>query len=240
MTALSTRALPIARRTSALYCATYGRGAPLLLIHNLGASGQMFQPLIPALSADYTVIVPDLRGHGNSRRLPLAESVGRLAADLDDLLDLLGVEPTFVLGHAGGGAVALQLAREFPRRVRGLVLSSPSALAAPASNGPVGRLRGGLASLLGERAGSCSPTAGHQLLQSFDCRPWLSQIRVPTLVVAGADDAASLARTRELVARLPHGSLEVIPGTDHTLVEAYPDRLVEVVVPWLRRQEAAA
>ncbi|HWQ14011.1 MAG TPA: alpha/beta fold hydrolase, partial [Roseiflexaceae bacterium] len=90
MTALSSRALPLARRTSALYCATYGRGTPLLLVHGLGSSGAAFDQLVPALAQRHTVIVPDLRGHGNSRRLPLADSVGRLAADLDDLLDLLG------------------------------------------------------------------------------------------------------------------------------------------------------
>ena len=63
MTTLAPRALSASRRASALYCNVYGSGAPLLLVHGLGTSGAIFQPLLPALSARYQVIVPDLRGH---------------------------------------------------------------------------------------------------------------------------------------------------------------------------------
>ncbi len=55
-TTVTPRAISAARRASALYCAVYGSGAPLLLVHGLGASGAIFQPLIPgavyALPAD--------------------------------------------------------------------------------------------------------------------------------------------------------------------------------------------
>lgn len=254
MTSLSSRAQAlthevsgrsaIARRSSALYCATHGHGSPLVLIHGFGASGAVFDALIPALAARHTVIVPDLRGHGNSRRLPLADSVARLAADLDDLLDLLAAGPAFVLGHAGGAAVAQQLAKDYPARVRGLVLACACARGAAARPGAVARLRGGLAGLLrdnGEHAGGCSSGAGDRLLASFDSRPWLAQLRAPTLVVAGASDAVTpVQQARELAAALPHASLTVIPGAGHWLVETHPDRLLDVTLPWLQQQEVAA
>ncbi|MEN9933656.1 MAG: hypothetical protein RLZZ387_235 [Chloroflexota bacterium] len=244
MTALSSRALPIARRSSALYCATHGRGTPLLLIHGFGTSGAVFNSLIPGLAARHTVIVPDLRGHGNSRRLPLADSVARLAADLEDLLDLLGVGPAFVLGHAGGAAVAQQLTLDYPQRVKGLVLACASACGSATRTGAIGRLRGGIVGLLrdrGERAGDCSTEAGAHLLQSFDSRPWLRQLDVPALVVAGGDDTVTTPQqARELADALPRGSLAVIPGAGHWLVETHADKLVAAARPWIERQELAA
>ena len=80
-TTLSPRAIPAARRASALYCATHGSGTPLLLVHGLGVSGAVFEPLLPTLSARYQTVVPDLRGHGQSRRLPSPDNIERLAAD---------------------------------------------------------------------------------------------------------------------------------------------------------------
>src|SRR5690349_14715659 len=122
-TTFTSRSIPAARRASALYCTTYGEGAPLLLVHGLGVSGAVFEPLIPTLAARYQLIVPDLRGHGRSRRLPGPDSAARMAADIENLLDLLGVGRCFALGYASGGAVVQQLAHDHAGRLRGLVLA---------------------------------------------------------------------------------------------------------------------
>lgn len=240
MTVHSTRVLPLARRSSALYCATQGRGTPLLLIHGFGASGAAFDMIAPALAASHCVVVPDLRGHGNSRRLPLADSIERLAADLDDLLDLLGVGPAFVLGHGGGAVVAQQLTRDYPKRVRGLLLACGSARGAVRQP----QLSFSLRSLLrdrGEAAGACSAESGARLLASFDSRPWLSQLDVPALVLAGANDtSAAVQQCRELAAGLPDARLEMIPGAGHWLIQTHAERVVDVTRSWLRRCEAAA
>src|SRR5262249_25316788 len=119
MATLSPRAIAARRRASALYCTIHGSGAPLLLVHGLGVSGAVFQPLLPALSTHYRVIVPDLRGHGQSRCLPGPDSVERMAADIENLLDLLGVASCFMLGYATGGGGVQQVARAYPEPVRG-------------------------------------------------------------------------------------------------------------------------
>ena len=59
-----------ARASSALlYFTEHGSGPPLLLVHGLMVSGEMFEPVIEPLATRHRVIVPDLRGHGRSREL---------------------------------------------------------------------------------------------------------------------------------------------------------------------------
>jgi 3-oxoadipate enol-lactonase len=215
------RSIPAARRASALYCTTYGDGTPLLLVHGLGVSGAVFQPLIPALAARYQVIVPDLRGHGQSRRLPGPDSAARMAADIDNLLDLLGVGPCFALGYASGGAVVQQLAHDHVDRVRGLVLACSYARSAATLREQIeSRLRPELFRLIG--AGGMGRLAAHtgcprgtpadtyvfvrdavatndgrriasiaRSLLAFDSRDWLHEIACPALVVAGEADTTT-------------------------------------------------
>jgi 3-oxoadipate enol-lactonase len=82
----------------------------------------MYQGVLPILARDYRVIVPDLRGHGRSGALGEPYSVEQLARDLAQLLDDLQVDSAHVLGYSQGGAVAQQFARDYPKRVRGLIL----------------------------------------------------------------------------------------------------------------------
>src|SRR5919202_4054957 len=100
-----------------------GAGTPLLLIHGLMVSGAMYQPVLPALTTHYRVIVPDLRGHGRSGALPGPYRVEQLARDLAQLLDDLHLDSAHVLGYSQGGAVAQQFAHDYPRRVRSLLLA---------------------------------------------------------------------------------------------------------------------
>lgn len=224
MKTFAVRAIPVARRASALYCTTHGSGAPLLLIHGLGVSGALFQPLVASLAARYQVIIPDLRGHGHSRRLPGPDSVERLADDVENLLDLLGIPACFALGYASGGAVVQQLARAHSDRVRGMALVCSYARAACTLREQIeSRLRPELFQLLGtrgmgllatrERYRSVAPADDYAFVRdtiaansgsrvasvarsllAFDSRPWLNTLRAPTLVVAGADDATTPLR----------------------------------------------
>jgi 3-oxoadipate enol-lactonase len=114
---------PDAGREPGLYYTERGSGPPLLLIHGLMASGDMFEPVIDAFAAHRRVIVPDLRGHARSRRLGPPYLVRQLAADLSALLERLGVGSADGLGYSQGGAIAQQLALDDPGRCRRLVLA---------------------------------------------------------------------------------------------------------------------
>ena len=105
-----------------LYFAEKGSGPPLLLVHGLMVSGEMFEPVIDHFAATHRVIVPDLRGHGRSRGLPPPYTAAQLASDLVHLLDHLDVKTTDVLGYSQGGAIAQQLVLDHPFRCSHLVL----------------------------------------------------------------------------------------------------------------------
>jgi len=107
----------------ALFARRRGEGRPLVLLHGLLVSGELFAPVLDALAARHHLIVPDLRGHGRSAHLPGPDTVEQLADDIALLLDTLGMGQADVLGYSQGGAVAQQFARAHPGRVRRLVLA---------------------------------------------------------------------------------------------------------------------
>lgn len=252
MTVSTLRALPLARRASALYCDVHGRGTPVLLLHDLGTNGSVFRPLVDALAAHYLVIVPDLRGHGHSSRLRGPDSVARMSADVRNLLDLLLIPSCYVLGYGAGGAVAQQVAREEPGRVRGLMLVCSYARTTPALIGRLeGQLRRGLARV--RKHGTATETSYsrprdpqrvaqvEQALSGFDSRPWLPSLRCPALVVAGECDVATpLQSARELSQGLKDAQLMVVPQAGHTIFCTHAAEVLDVVLPWLAAREEAA
>jgi pimeloyl-ACP methyl ester carboxylesterase len=105
-----------------LYFRCFGAGPALVLLHGLGLSGEMFRPLWDRLAAHHRLLIPDLRGMGQSAHLPGPYTVEQLAADVAGLLEAQGLASADVLGVSQGGVVAQQLARRYPTRVRRLVL----------------------------------------------------------------------------------------------------------------------
>jgi pimeloyl-ACP methyl ester carboxylesterase len=106
-----------------VYFSERGSGPPLLLVHGLMVTGEMFETVVERFATRHRVIVPDLRGHGRSRRLPPPYTARQLAADLRRLLDHLGIESAAVLGYSQGGAIAQQLALDDPKQCNRLVLA---------------------------------------------------------------------------------------------------------------------
>lgn len=116
----------IAGRTQA-YRRTGPRDGPaLVLLHGLMDNSAGFAPLLAALEAggalERDIIAPDWRGHGDSEATPGAYWFPNYLADLEALLDALGVtEPVVLIGHSMGGQVASLYAGARPSRVAGLV-----------------------------------------------------------------------------------------------------------------------
>jgi pimeloyl-ACP methyl ester carboxylesterase len=99
-----------------------GSGPALLLLHGLGCTHRTWLPVMDALARRYTVIAPDLLGHGESDKPRADYSVGGFANGMRDLLTVLGIDRATVVGHSFGGGVAMQFAYQFPERTERLVL----------------------------------------------------------------------------------------------------------------------
>jgi pimeloyl-ACP methyl ester carboxylesterase len=106
----------------AFLCA--GNGPALLLIHGIGDSSETWRRAIPWLAREFTVIAPDLLGHGRSDKPRADYSVAGYANAMRDLLSVLEIERATVVGHSLGGGVAMQFAYQYPERCERLVLVS--------------------------------------------------------------------------------------------------------------------
>jgi pimeloyl-ACP methyl ester carboxylesterase len=104
-----------------------GTGTPLVLIHGFPLDLSIWDAIVPLLESDFDLIIPDLRGFGESSTVDTPYTMLDFANDIAGLLDFLGVEKAFFAGHSMGGYVALAFAREYPDRVNGLALVSSQA-----------------------------------------------------------------------------------------------------------------
>src|SRR3989440_6859994 len=102
---------------------TAGEGdSVVLLIHGIVGSAKQWDPVARLLAERYTVVAPDLLGHGESAKPRGDYSLGAYAASVRDLLVALGHRRATVVGHSLGGGVAMQLAYESPPFAERLVL----------------------------------------------------------------------------------------------------------------------
>jgi pimeloyl-ACP methyl ester carboxylesterase len=99
-----------------------GSGPVLLLIHGMAGSATTWRQVLPGLAKRFTVVAPDLLGHGRSEKPPGDYSLGAFACTLRDLLVALGHERATVVGQSLGGGVAMQFSYQYPERTERLVL----------------------------------------------------------------------------------------------------------------------
>jgi 3-oxoadipate enol-lactonase len=241
-----------------------GAGRPLVLLHSLLADRQSFARIVPALARRFSVIVPDLPGFGGSSAVEggLDSIADRLAAALRQLLEgqqpiLLGngfgafVALTMVLRHptlaarlivADGGAVFSEPGREAFRAMaraaaaKGLAVVTDTAmrrLFAP-------EFQDANPDLMAERRAAFLHTdpavfaMACDALSTLDLRDAVAQIKLPVLVLVGAqDEATPPAMSRELSALVPGSQLRVLPGCAHVPQLQDPDAFLAAIAPFL-------
>jgi pimeloyl-ACP methyl ester carboxylesterase len=108
---------------------TAGSGAPLMLIHGYPLDHTIWTEVADLLKDKFTVILPDLRGFGQSTTVETPYTMADMADDLAGLLDYLGIEKVMLAGHSMGGYVCLAFAKKYPQRVSGLGLVASQAAA---------------------------------------------------------------------------------------------------------------
>jgi 2-hydroxy-6-oxonona-2,4-dienedioate hydrolase len=219
---------------------------PVVLVHGLSVSSRYLLPTARALAAHTTVYAPDLPGHGYSdHALPVLDIPG-LADALAAWCRAVGLERAVFLGNSLGCQTIANLALRHPELVEAAIFSGPAMN--PGANS--WRMAYDLAKdlLIVEEL----PLAAVILLEFAYAGPWCalrtyhfalndralekySQIRVPVLVMRGERDPIIPAAWAEQVAgAIPHARpLITVPGTGHCLHYHAPDKLVEIVLPFL-------
>jgi len=101
-----------------------GEGPVILLLHGTGAATHSWRGLMPLLSEDFTVIAPDLPGHGFTSGRPAGGmTMPAMARATGALLTALNVSPEVIAGHSAGAAIALRMVLDgiaAPRAIVGL------------------------------------------------------------------------------------------------------------------------
>ena len=193
-----------------------GEGWPVLLVHGHTLDHRIWDDVVPALrDAGARVIRPDLRGHGRSTMPGSGYHVSHHAGDLLAVLDTAGVASAVVAGFSLGGAIAMEMALESPRRVAGLALIAPVMPDRPFEPAFLENIKAvaRVARTEGIRAAMEGPWAASPLFAVSLAKPGIREKLEP--ILRDFPGAEYLATARDHVAR------------DWTI----PDRLHEITVP---------
>lgn len=221
----------------------HGKGKPLVLLHGYPLDHHIWDDVIPLLSEKFDLIVPDLRGFGESATVDSPYTIDDFASDIAGLLDHLGISKTAIAGHSMGGYVALAFARRHSGRATGLGLVASQVLA-DSPDRKEGRYKSavevaekGIGGVVETMAPKFTPDLRLQayarqtmerqkpiayigalkaMAERPDSTPLLSGMKYPVVVVHGdADVLIPIDRALEVKAAIPHAHLIELSGVGH-------------------------
>lgn len=222
-----------------------GAKTPIVCVHGAGASSVIWMDEVRRIAARRRVVAVDLPGHGQSDRWH-GESIEIYRDAVGTACAALEIPRAILLGHSMGAMVALACASAWPERVRGLVLLGCGARM-PVSSDAFAVLERDFARAPEWLAGvAWSPSTPRELVarwsgllitadqevavadyraaDAFDARPLCPSLRVPTLVLGGADNPfAPPERVRELGAAIDGARVVVIPRAGHFVALEQPE-----------------
>jgi len=220
------------------YYETYGRGAPLLLIHGNGESIGEFKRQIGDFSRRHEVIAMDSRGQGKSELGTTALTYEGMTEDVNALLEHLRLDHVKVLGQSDGGIIGLLLTIHHPDKVSMLAVMGANlepGAAYPWAVDGIARVRNRITA---ELAHSNDPKPLQLQLQFLDLlgnQPHipladLKRIQVPTLVMAADRDVIRDDHTLSIFHTIPKSQLAIFPGATHVIAEQDPARFNRTVL----------
>ena len=244
-----------------LHYEIYGDGPVILLTHGYSATSEMWSGQIAALSQRHKLIVWDMRGHGQTDYPQHSSeySEEKTVADIAALLDVAGADKAIIGGLSLGGYMSLAFQRAHRERVRALLVidTGPGfkndqardrwninalAIADRLESQALNYIR----SLSSERAMSSHRSAdglvraGRGMLTQRDARVInsLPEIKVPALVIVGANDAPFLNAADYMATKIPNATKVVIQNAGHAVNIDQPDLFNNAVLRFLEKVEA--
>lgn len=225
-----------------------GSGGDLVLTHGLGSSGRYWDRHLPALSRHHRVLCWDVRGFGHSDKPAGPYSLDLFAADLAELVRALGIADAHFAGLSMGGVITQRLALDYPDLVRSMTLVSTSSKVGEFATNGWRRLadlietngfredaeaaRRGFSLGFAERhpeeiAAASRETAANdpaayaaaaRAVSHYDWTEQLVKVRIPTLIMQGAEDQLTPPGGSVILSRgLPQSRLLMIAGAGHNL-----------------------
>ena len=235
----------------------HGQGTPVMLVHGYPLNRSIWYPLIPLLKEKARLVLPDLRGFGQSPVTDGTYSMRLLAEDLRVLLDRLEIEKVVLVGHSMGGYVSLAFAQAYPHRLAGLALVASQAAA---DNPETRASREKIAGVV-KRKGlkpvaettsrlTCQPDlvapltalvmkasrngvigALKGMAERPDAQEWLSTITVPTVVIAGCEDVIiPMERARLMTQLLGRAWLVEVEHAAHMPMMEQPQAVADAIL----------
>ncbi|MGD9573515.1 MAG: alpha/beta fold hydrolase [Thermoleophilia bacterium] len=198
-----------------------------MALHDLGQSGESMLDALSAVEGEYTIIAPDLRGHGGSPTPHGPWSIDDFASDVARLVAAEG-GGAILVGVGLGAATGLALALGHPGLVAGLVVSGVG----PRGEDPEGQDRWQRAArALRERRGAEGVALAAEAMGTRpDWRGALAQVDAPVIVLAGSADRAVPAEVqRELSAWIQNARFQVVPKAGHNVAAERPNELVGAI-----------
>ena len=220
-----------------------GKGTPLVLLHGFPLDHHLWDDVSSLLEDKFELILPDLRGFGESTIGDTPFGMEDYASDIAGLLDQLGIQKAALAGHSMGGYVALAFAKLYPERVSGLALISSQVLADPPDR-KEGRYKsaadveekgiGGIVetmalkftsdprlqavarTLMEKQPPGAYIGALKAMAERIDSTSLLSTFNFPVVIIHGEADAlVPIARAREVKAALPDPYYVELNDTGH-------------------------
>jgi pimeloyl-ACP methyl ester carboxylesterase len=232
-----------------------GSGVPLVLLHGYPLDHTIWDEVVPLLEGDFELILPDLRGFGQSELVEAQYTIADMAADVAALLDELGIENTYIAGHSMGGYISLAFVRNYRERVLGLGLIASQALgdsperkdARYASAEEI--MRTGVQPVVESMTPKLTPDEGVQdkvrgliaeqhptglanamkaMGERFDSTLVLATFRFPVVIVHGtADELIPIDRAREIKAVIKPAYLVELSGVGHVPMLEDPEETAD-------------
>lgn len=229
-----------------IWYATYGQGAPIILLHGGLGNSNYWGHQISALSKNYQVIVMDSRGHGRSTRDDRPYSYSLMASDVIGLMDFLAIKQAAIIGWSDGAILGLDIAINHPDRLSKLFAfaanSSPSGVAdisqSDVFNQYIARAEKEYAQL------SETPMQYQNFLDQIG-KMWATQpsftqaqlnsISVPTWIVVGdRDEAVKRENTYFMAEQIPQSGLLIQPWVSHFSFLQDPEQFNKDLLSFLR------
>ena len=244
---------------------TGGDKPPLVLVHALGLDRRMWRDVVPHLAQQYCVIAYDLRGHGHAAAAPLVSGLETYTEDLVRLLDRLNLSRVHLVGLSLGGSISQHVALSHPDRLESLTIIASTAWRNDAFTARAEAAeRDGLAAQVAptltrwftpealaengwavryardrvHRAFVSDWAAAWRALATIDTGDRLSEIRVPTHVIAGECDASTPPALMCGFEKIPGATFEVMAGGPHMLSIEKPVELAEAILRGLSATDA--